>query len=396
MTTPISYITCTRNRPSELADTIGRLDALHRHDPQSVEVVIADNASDTPIRQCLPPTTIPVRVVTLQANIAAAARNHAAAHTRHDWLVMLDDDSAPRDLGHLNVLAQTPPTTAAVMADITLPDGSRERGGLPEVFIGCGAAIRKQAFIDAGGYDPDFFYFAEEPDLCARLIAAGWDIRFSPWFRVLHKKTSTNRDHNRMLRLLTRNQGVVIERTTPDQDRNFLRKDHVRRCAWIARKEGALQGFAQGLAELRSTRHTLKRQPLGHHHYERFTGLHHARQAIEQALQLQPFDTACLTHEGKHAWAVRRALTEAGIHLTEDAYAADRLVIATLSPGPMLDALAHLHATGQGHRTIAPWTQALNILGLESEPFPLMPSLLAQPAHRESQAEAPAQTRIRA
>lgn len=394
--TPISYITCTRNRHAELAETIRRLDELHRQDPTGVEFVVADNASDTPVRQCLPPTAIPVRVVTLAENIAAAARNHAAAHAAHDWLVMLDDDSAPKDLGHLNVLASTHPDTAVVMADITLPDGSRERGGLPEVLVGCGAAIRKQAYIDAGGYDPAFFFAAEEPDLCARLIAAGWNTEFSPWFRVLHHKTTTNRDLNKMLRLLTRNQGVIIERTTPDHDRNFLRKDHVRRCHWIAAKENALQGFAQGLAELRAIRPTLKRQPLSQHHYERFTGLAHARQTFQHALQRQPFDTACLTHQGKHAWAVRRALTEAGVRIIDDHDAADRLVIATLSPGPMLDALAQLHATGQGHRTIAPWTQAARILGLESEPFPLMPSLLGHPTPRESPAEAPARTRIRA
>lgn len=394
--TPISYITCTRNRHAELAETIRRLDELHRQDPTGVEFVVADNASDTPVRQCLPPSNIPVRVVTLAENIAAAARNHAAAHAAHDWLVMLDDDSAPKDLGHLNVLANTHPDTAVVMADITLPDGSRERGGLPEVLVGCGAAIRKQAYIDAGGYDPAFFFAAEEPDLCARLIAAGWNTEFSPWFRVLHHKTTTNRDLNKMLRLLTRNQGVIIERTTPDHDRNFLRKDHVRRCHWIAAKENALQGFAQGLAELRAIRPTLKRQPLSQHHYERFTGLAHARQTFEHALQRQPFDTACLTHQGKHAWAVRRALTEAGVRIIDDHDAADRLVIATLSPGPMLDALAHLHATGQGHRAIAPWTQAARILGLESEPFPLMPSLLGHQTPRESPAEAPARTRIRA
>lgn len=396
MTTPVSYITCTRNRPAELAATVRALDHLHRDDPHAAEFVIADNASDTPVRLSLPPSTMPVRVVTLSTNLAAAARNHAAAHAAHDWLVLLDDDSAPKDLGHLNVLANTRPDTAVVMADITLPDGSRERGGLPEVLVGCGAAVRKQAYIDAGGYDPAFFFAAEEPDLCARLIAAGWHTEFSPWFRVLHHKTTTNRDLNRMLRLLTRNQGVIIERTTPDHDRTFLRKDHVRRCHWIAQKENALQGFAQGLAELRALRPTLVRQPLSMPHYERFTGLAHAREAFAQALQHQPFDTACLTHEGKHAWAVRRALTDAGVRIIDDPDAADRLVIATLSPGPMLDALAHLHATGQGHRAIAPWTQAARILGFESEPFPLMPSLLVPPPRRESPAEAPARTRIRA
>jgi GT2 family glycosyltransferase len=394
--TPISYITCTRNRPGELAATLRTLDTLHRDRPEPVEVVIADNGSDTPVREAMPKTTIPVRVVTLASNIGAAARNHAAAHAEHDWLVMLDDDSAPRDLGHLQALARAPEDVAVVTADITLPDGSRERGGLPEVLVGCGAAVRKRAYVDVGGYDPSFFFAAEEPDLCARLIAAGWHVQASPWFRVLHHKTSTNRDMDRMLRLLTRNQGVIVERTTPAHDRSFLRRDHIRRCAWIARKENALAGFRQGLAELRSLRPALKREPLSEHHFERFTGLYHAREAVDQAMHAGRFQTARLVHEGKHAWAVRRALDEAGVRLVVNDDDADRLVIATLSPGPMLDALAALHAAGRGDRTIAPWTEAPKLLGLEADAFPLMPSLAGPKLGRPASTEAPAREKIRA
>ncbi|OAB61362.1 hypothetical protein AY599_06000 [Leptolyngbya valderiana BDU 20041] len=394
--TPVSYVICTRNRPAELAATLHALDALHTSDPSQAEVVIADNASDVPVRQTLPNVTIPVRVVTLDRNIAASARNHAAAEARHDWLVMLDDDSAPRDLGHLHVLSRMADDVAVVMADITLPDGSRERGGLPEVLVGCGAAVRKQAYLDAGGYDESFFFAAEEPDLCARLIDAGWRVEFSPWFRVLHHKTSTNRDLNRMLRLLTRNQGVIIERTTPAHDRSFLRKDHVRRCAWIAEKENAVEGFREGLAELRRIRHSLDRRPLSEHHFERFVGLYHAREAVERALSAERFDTARLVHEGKHAWAVRRALSEAGIEIVDDTCEADRLVIGTLSPGPMLDALALMHARGQGASVLAPWVEAPRILGVEADAFPLMPSLRPAALTRRDAAATPARARIRA
>lgn len=374
--TPISYVTCTRNRATELADTIRTLDDLHRGRPEPVEFVIADNGSDVPVRESLPETDVPVRVVRLPENIGAAARNHAAERAQHDWLVMLDDDSAPKDLGHLDVLARTHEDTAVVTADITLPDGSRERGGLPEVLVGCGAAVRKRAYLDAGGYDPSFFFAAEEPDLCARIIANGWRVEPSPHFRVLHHKTSTNRDLNRMIRLLTRNQGVIVERTTPAYDRSFLRRDHIRRCAWIASNENATEGFRQGLAELRSIRHTLKREPLTRAHYERYVGLHHAREAIHQTR----FDTACVVHEGKHAWAIRRALAEAGVGLA-DAREADRLVIGTLSPGPMLDALAELRASGEGDRALAPWTEAPRLLDC---------------ATRQPEAAAPARAKIRA
>lgn len=394
--TAISYVTCTRNRPAELAATLRTLDALHQNASSPVEVIIADNASDVPVRDTLPETSFPVRVIRLDRNVAASARNHAAAQAEHDWLVMLDDDSAPVDLGHLHVLERTADDVVAVMADITLPDGSRERGGLPEVLVGCGAAVRQQAYLDAGGYDEGFFFAAEEPDLCARLIDAGWRLEFSPWFRVLHHKTSTNRDLNRMIRLLTRNQGVIIERTTPARDRAFLRRDHVRRCASIAEREDAVEGFRQGLTELRTIRRTIDRRPLSEHHFERFVGLYHAREAVEQALATDRFQTARLVRVGKHAWAVRRALTEAGVEIVDDTREAERLVIGTLSPGPMLDALAEMHGRGLGDRALAPWVEAPRILGIEADAFPLMPGLEPAAVTPRDAAATPARARIRA
>lgn len=392
----VSYIICTRNRPRELADTVRDLDALHAQAPDQAEIIIADNASDSPIVSELPSTTVPVRVISLTTNMGAAARNHAAAHAQHPWLVMLDDDSSPKDLGHLHALGRVSEDTAALMADITLPDGSREHGGLPEVFIGCGVAIRKTAFIEAGGYDPSFLYYAEEHDLCARLIAAGWRIEMSPWFRVLHRKTTTGRDLNAMLRLVTRNTGVVIERYAPPSERSSLRKEHLRRCVHIAQKENAHIGVGLGIAELRAWRGSIRRSPMPPHLHDRLTGLHHARLGVEQAIDREPFATACLTHKGKHAWAVHRALTEAGIEVIDSPLHAERLVIATMSPGPMLDAVVELHAVGVGYRTIAPWTQAHGLAGLEGDTFPLMPSLVNPAPAPAMAAEVPARSKIRA
>ena len=94
---------------------------------------------------------------------------------------MLDDDSAPSSLGHLNAIADAGRLTAAISAEIWLAgeqDSSvasaqrtqRESGGLPEVFTGCGVAIRREAFLEARGYDHSFGYYVEEYDLAAKLL----------------------------------------------------------------------------------------------------------------------------------------------------------------------------------------------------------------------------------
>ncbi|MEO7965740.1 MAG: glycosyltransferase family 2 protein [Gemmatimonadaceae bacterium] len=52
---------------------------------------------------------------------------------------------------------------------------------------GAALAIRRTAFDRVGGFDPDFFMYFEETDLCYRLIEAGWEIHFSPATTVVHK-----------------------------------------------------------------------------------------------------------------------------------------------------------------------------------------------------------------
>lgn len=47
-------------------------------------------------------------------------------------------------------------------------------------------ALRREAFDQVGGFDPSYFMFVEDVDLCARLWEAGWTVRFSPVAEVTH------------------------------------------------------------------------------------------------------------------------------------------------------------------------------------------------------------------
>jgi len=51
---------------------------------------------------------------------------------------------------------------------------------------GCCIAVRRDAFLSIGGFDPAFFMFVEDVDLCARLGEAGWTVVFSPVTEVIH------------------------------------------------------------------------------------------------------------------------------------------------------------------------------------------------------------------
>lgn len=348
----ISYVIPTRDRVERLHRTLAALAALGPHD---AEVVIVDNASSRPVEAPARLTSgLPVRLIRLEQNLGAAGRNAGvmAARAQSDWAVMLDDDSFPLDLAFVPRLASMPADVAAVSADIRLSDGrGREQGGLPEVFIGCGVAVRVPVFVALRGYDASFGYYAEEYDLAARMLLAGYRVVFEPAFRVEHAKVPAGRDMDTIVSRLVRNNGWVIQRYAPESERREALRLMRRRYLAIARAERAERGWAEGAAELRRTRRAQPRRPMPEALWDRFTGLAPAREALRRALEQRPFGSAAVVDRGKHAHLVERALLELGVRLDEGA---ETRVIGTLSPGPMLDALERRAARGEP--VVAPWS----------------------------------------
>jgi GT2 family glycosyltransferase len=355
----ISYVLPTRDRPGALRRTLAALGRLD-HGAEEAEVLVADNGSCP--AAVAPPhlrNGVSVRVIRLESNEAAAARNRAAHRARGDWLVMLDDDSHPLDTGFIDPLAEAGDDVAAVGAEVFLADGSHEAGGLPEVYVGCGAAVRRGAFLAAGGYDPSFGFYAEEYDLCARLLAAGARVVHDPRFRVLHEKTPSGRDMTLIVERLVRNNGWVHLRYAPDAELVERLRETILRYGEIARRESAVAGWLRGLVELAATHHDQPRRPLSAVVFDRFTGLAHVRASLSAPggpvdVAASRGDRVAVVDEGKHCWAVFRVLGELGCRIVSDPASADLLVIGTLSPGPMLDALEGRR--GDPRPVVAPWS----------------------------------------
>jgi hypothetical protein len=251
---------------------------------------------------------------------------------------MLDDDSYPLDAGHVAVLAAAPRDVAAVGAEVLLLDGSREAGGLPEVFVGCGAALRREAFLDAGGYDAAFGFYAEEYDLCAKLLLAGHRVVHDLRFRVRHGKVAGGRDFNAILCNLVRNNGWVVQRYAPCNRREQQLCEVIARYGEIAIREGAAWGYAKGMTELRAAQEGQPAQPMSDALFDRFTGLSHVRAALAGSPLVTGGAKIAVVDEGKGAAAVHQALREAGASEVAEDASPVAVLIGTLSPGPMLDA----------------------------------------------------------
>lgn len=60
-------------------------------------------------------------------------------------------------------------------------------------YVGAGHAIRRSAWVAAGGYDAKLFFCWEEFDFCLRAIALGWQIRYRGDIVIRHKVAAERR-----------------------------------------------------------------------------------------------------------------------------------------------------------------------------------------------------------
>jgi len=225
----VTVVVMTRNRWPDLRRS------LPRHE---VPTVLVDNGSTdgTPdrVRTAFPD----VEVVALGTNRGAAARNLGVERTRTPYVAFADDDSwwAPGAVARaaevmdrhprLAVLAarmlvgeeERPDPICALMADSPLP-AQPDLPGPPVLgFLGCGAVVRRDAFLAAGGFDDVVFFMGEEERLALDLAAAGWGLAYVEDV-VAHHHPSPARDsvarrararRNRLLTALMRRPWPVV------------------------------------------------------------------------------------------------------------------------------------------------------------------------------------------
>ena len=85
-------------------------------------------------------------------------------------------------------------------------------------------ALRRAAFDAVGGFDPAYFMFVEDVDLCARLADAGWRVVFAPVTEVTHAVgASTSRRPVRMTIEHARSLDRFFARRYADGPRRLLR-----------------------------------------------------------------------------------------------------------------------------------------------------------------------------
>lgn len=181
-----TVVIASRNRCASLLRTLTHLSEL------AAPVILVDNAStdDTVarVRNEFPA----VMVLESSVNLGAVARNHGIRIARTPFVAFADDDSwwAPDAFERAEPIFDEHPDLAVIAARTLVgpaekpdpitpmlrhsPLGEGVAGPAVLGFLACSAIVRRQAFIEAGGFSPVLFFRGEETLLSWDLAAAGW------------------------------------------------------------------------------------------------------------------------------------------------------------------------------------------------------------------------------
>ncbi len=291
----------TLNRRTVLESTLRRIAALP---DRGYEVIVVDNGSNddlVELRRSFPR----VRWIELGRNLGCAARNVGAAAAGGELLLMLDDDSWPAagTIDRLRKVFAAEPSLGAAACRVRLadPPHRHDAGGVPGVFFNCGGAVRRAAFMEAGGYPIDFEYYVEEYELCCRLLKLGWSVRPRGDLVVYHGRVAVNRDNNNMLRLLVRNNLRLWDRHAPADMRDDLIAETLDRYRRVARKENAIAGFEAGVKAGRAAlaEATTRPSPLSHAAFSSLFGLDAANEAVQSWADNERVERVAVWSRGK-------------------------------------------------------------------------------------------------
>jgi len=220
--TEIAVLIITYNSKAFIEDCI---DSLLNSEDRHIRITVIDNASTDGTPELVGDKYPSVMVLRNPENIGyAGAVNRGLANSKGDFFVVANADVVfCNGAVHQMVDYLASHHNAGVVgAQQVFPDGRWQRsyGGVPGIWDsarnlvgitslhnwirrlawpgsidhpkevgyidGAAMAIRKEAYQSVGGFDEDFFFYAEEADFCFRLKKSGWGIIFLPSARITH------------------------------------------------------------------------------------------------------------------------------------------------------------------------------------------------------------------
>jgi len=216
----ISVVIATHNRRHALQRTLAEL--LRQSQELGLEIIVVDNASEDDTLPALKMSFPDVRFIGLPTNSGIEAYNTGAASARGRYLLILDDDACPQPgtlletvryldrHGRVGAVSLHPRHPSNGVSEWPfLSDGSRVRAW---PLLVAGSVVRREAWVQVGGYEGSFFLYVNDTDLALKLLAAGWEVYCDWSWVVWHDTPTAIRRPIRWFELATRNRVWLARR----------------------------------------------------------------------------------------------------------------------------------------------------------------------------------------
>ncbi len=214
-----SIVVLTHDRRQVLSELLEELSLIRRSD---MEVVVVDNDSTDGTADMVKEKFLEFRIVALEKNHGAVARNKGIDVAKGKFIVTIDDDILGLDdvaLDNLKNLFDRNPLVGAICFKVIdyyagnvcnwcHPNKLEESADHPfvttEITEGA-VAFRKEMLKKTGLYTEELFISHEGADLAARILNKGYEIYYTPLVCVSHKYAKEARDKWRRYYYDTRN-----------------------------------------------------------------------------------------------------------------------------------------------------------------------------------------------
>lgn len=199
-----TIVVVTKDRWDELERAVRS--AVSQEGP--VEVIVLDDGSSDGTPEAISAAFPAVRLVSSgESRGYIVRRNEGAALARAPVIVSIDDDAEfaqPDTVASLLAVLEDPRVGAVALPHVDLLQGEHliqeaPRGAeiyATNSFRGTAYAVRRDLFLELGGFRESLFHQAEEQDFCIRMLAAGRLVAIARTAPILHH-ASVKRDQLR-------------------------------------------------------------------------------------------------------------------------------------------------------------------------------------------------------
>jgi hypothetical protein len=225
----ISLLILTHDRPNELLKC---LNSLRSEQENLLEIIILDNGSQVKLQASALSEFPKIKVFHSEKNLGVAAgRNWLAQRAKGELIWFLDDDAWLKTNQACELIRdyfKKPQLALVSFKVLNAYSGEEEKRCIPHVhknptqvdmlaayFVGCSFVMRRQLYLEFGGFWESFEYSCEELDLSYRLLNQDYEIIRSHTLQVFHSYSSTSARNRSWIYFNTRNRPWAAIRNLP-------------------------------------------------------------------------------------------------------------------------------------------------------------------------------------